>query len=310
MPTYDLAPSEHEILLEDSDVSLRFGPMSGTYVTTEYPSLDSSGDTTTDVNRLREDGVAFGEDFAGAQTVTFSLAVLTDKADGDPHTANGEALDEIESVWRDRRFRSRSAAYAVLRSHTVPGRTRRAYGRPRRFSDAQSRGSHRGISTVLCDFTVGDATWYDDAEQSASVRVPVYTGSLGFTSPLKTPITTLKPVDAWSGVSVGGKKETWLVVRFDGPCTNPVATIGDDIKVAFTGSIAAGDSVTYDPRPWKRSVLRASDGASLAGKLTYDSTPLRMASVRPGDYDLGYSATDPTGTSVVTVSWRNAWTRW
>ena len=48
-----------------------------------------------------------------------------------------------------------------------------------------------------------------------------------------------------------------------------------------------------------------SDGANLAGKLTWATPPMGQWLLVPGSYELVYRGTDPTGTSHATVEWRD-----
>jgi hypothetical protein len=52
-----------------------------------------------------------------------------------------------------------------------------------------------------------------------------------------------------------------------------------------------------------------SDGANLAGLLTWETPPLGQLLLEPGSYELVYRGTDATGTSHVIVSWREAFHR-
>jgi hypothetical protein len=55
--------------------------------------------------------------------------------------------------------------------------------------------------------------------------------------------------------------------------------------------------------------VRRSDGANLAGDLTWDTPPMGQILLAPGSYEVLYRGSDPTGSSFVTVSWREAFHR-
>lgn len=301
-----LRDGQHELVSDDGALSLLFGTEDTSYQTTAYPVIGSSGDRNGDVQRFREDGIGFGEDFEGAKTATFEIAVLTDRA-VDPHVAGSDALSDFEYVWKHRSLRNKSTRYAVLRSQLVPGRTRRAYGRPRRYAEAAGRLTRKGMTPIVCDFVAEDGRWYDDAAQvvSASLVSPVDGGLI---APLVTPLTSIPATSGASAMTVRGKKDTWPVVTFHGPVTNPSLDFGP-FTIGLTTTIPDGQTVTVDTRPWVRKVTR-SDGASLAGALTHDTPPLRKCLLDPGTYQLVYIGTDQTGTSYAEVSWRNAYPRW
>lgn len=305
MPTA-LRDYQHELMTEDESISLLFGTDDTGYLTTTHPSIGAATGVLGDQNRFQEDGVAFGEDFEGPKTVTFEIGVLTDK-DPSPHVAGADAMAVFEGVWRRRVFRKDSTAYAVLRSQMVPGRTRRAYGRPRKYSENTGRLTRKGYTPILATFQVSDGRWYDEAEQSVTTPiVPPPDG--GFTTPLVTPLTTTAPTVTPAAMTVGGESATWPVVTFYGPVTDPSVDFGP-FKIGLRTTIAQGDSITVDTRPWARTVLR-NDGAAMGGPLTWETPPLRLCALEPGDYALDYTGTDNTGTSYVEVKWRTAHPRW
>lgn len=294
MPT-ELADYQHELVADDTVNGLVFGRAGTTYLTLEYPQIVPGDERFGDVDLEREDGTAMGEDYATGKSVVFEIGVDTTTAETDRHAANADALEAFEQMWKNPDFRNAAGRYAILRSRAVPGRTRRAYGRPRRYAETTSRLTHRGYSTVLCDFQSFDGKWYDDVEQTRTLAVGE---------------TTTIPL------AVAGTARTWPVVTFYGPWTTPSVTIGS-LTIAFkTGVvIPEGSSVTFDPRPWQRTVTR-NDGASWAGKLDATTPPMRKCDLvapdatwagQPGDYHLAVSG---TGTGRVEVRWRNAFQRW
>lgn len=285
MPTA-LLDFQHELVTEGGVSSLVFGKAGTTYLTTEHPQIVGGDSRFGDVDLEREDGTAFGEDYTSGKSVVFELGVDTTRA-ANPHVAGADALEVLESAWRDPKWREHSDAVAVLRSRAVPGRTRRCYGRPRRYEETTSRASHKGYSTAIADFALQDGKWYDDAEQSKTVQ----RGSL-FAAP--------------GSITVGGSQRTWPVIVLNGPLVNPIVTVGD-WALGLTATISAGQSVTLDPRPWVRTMLR-SDGANMAGARTASTPPLRKCYLNPGVHLFALLANSGTGNA--TIRWRSAWSRW
>lgn len=291
--------SEHqwEIASPDGSVDLVFGTTDTGIQTAHEPDLGERKVANNDVPLPREDGIAFGPDYDQGTTITFEANVLTES-----HRDQSDLLNRLRGVWSNRAFRKDSEAHAILKA-CVAGRVRRCYGRPRRFAEVDLDLTAHGYTGALFDFATIDGKFYDDSEQVVSVGlIPASSG--GFTDPITDPITDQVNVVTPPGQVVVTGQETWLVATFHGPVTNPVADFGD-FEIGIDGAIAAGESVTVDPRPWSRGVYR-SDGGSVAGTLTYATPPLREIRLLPGTHYARYGGTDNTGTSVLELAWRNA----
>lgn len=221
------------------------------------------------------------------------------------HRVNLDYLNTLEGWWRDERLRNRPRAMAMLRSHEA-GRTWRAYGRPRGYEEAAGQFTEQGYTPVVCVFNLIDDRYYSDTVEVATANLlPPPDGGIVF--PIVWPMTTVPEMQGNTVARIGGNRSTWVWVEFVGPCLNPSVTIGD-LRIGLVGNIADGESVTVDPRPWQRTVLR-SDGASVAGMLDPVGPPLRDCKALPGNYDVVYKATDITGTSTAIVRWRSARSR-
>lgn len=299
-----LRENQHELLLPDGSVSIVFGTEETGYLATAYPGIESGDGATGDVQRVREDGIAFGEDYLGGKTYTFEVGVLTDRTP-DPHFAVTDALDVFEGVWTDERFRERSWSYGILRSN-IGGRVTRCYGRPRRYAATPGRLTHKGYVPVVADFVVADGRYYEEPEQQVTASL-LAAPEGGMTAPIVFPWTTTAESMNGASLTVGGRRTTPPVIEFHGPVLNPSVQIGA-LKVGLNMTIEAGQMVTVDPRSWRRTVWR-NDGANMAGKLTYDTPPLRKVLLTPGTHEAIYTGTDMTGTSYCRVKWMNARTR-
>ena len=105
--------------------------------------------------------------------------------------------------------------------------------------------------------------------------------------------------------SVGGDCDTPVMIDFVGPLTNGKVTIGSFFEVGFVGTLAAGQSITVDARPWSMGVYRSGGGSVVLSR----TTRLSRALVSPGSgYEAVLSGTDQSGTSKARVRWRNAYT--
>lgn len=303
MPT-ELRDEQHELLTYGEDTLVVFGTEDTGYLTLTPMGLSAGDSREGDVERVREDGRAFGIDYLSAKTATFEVGVLTDRA-ADPHRANLDAVNTLESVWRSEDLRSRANTVAILRAR-VAGRVTRAYGRPRRYEETPGVLTKKGYTPVLFDFAMADDRWYTDQWKVASCALaPPPDG--GLVAPLVGPLTTTTPTAGPSAVNVAGTRSTWPVVTFHGPCTNPEIDFGTFV-IGLDESVPSGMSITVDTRPWRRLVTR-DDGANMAGALTWETPPMRKCLLPVGTYDATFRAIDQTGSSWCEVRWRDAYAR-
>lgn len=302
-----LREHQHEILDLAETRSLVFGTEDTGYLTLERPVFAESDVRSADSDRPQEDGVAFGRDYLGSKSVTFTVGALTDATNGlgtaDPHRANLDYLGVLEAWWRDERLRSTPQAMAVLRSHEA-GQTWRCYGRPRRYAPTPGEFTQLGYTPLVMDFALVDDRYYSDAIDSVSTGlVPPSDG--GLVAPLVAPLSTVPEAEGNSIARVLGDRPTWPWVRFDGPVVNPSVTIGGSLYIGVVATILTGQSVTVDTRPWRRTVLR-ENGGSAAGSLSPSTPQLKSCLIYPGEHDVLYRGVDGTATSQAHVFWRHA----
>lgn len=292
-----LLADQFELLADDAAGGFVFGTASTGYITLEEPGKEPGDVGGNEFARSREDGVNYGEEWEGAAAVTFSIGALGDRnvPTGVSLRRNAEdALDRFESEWRAKKWRNRFGVYAVLRSN-IGGVTRRCYGRPRRYAATADYTAKHGYASFLCDFSVMDGTWYDD-----------------------TPTLAASPASAQAGgtrsgnIDVGGTKEAWPVVTIsagaDGNIVSPTVTVGGHL-FAFPGlTIALGDTLTIDPRPWRRRVTKGGGTIVHPGPT---STLLQDFQLQNGANHLFQLQADTLPASAtVAVSAANAWSRW
>lgn len=238
------------------------------------------------------DGRAMGRDREDAPEWSF---LLRTRGRPDPLAEVGR----LRSAWEGPRSTVRGLS--VLR-YRVMGRTRRVYGRPRRFaplSDPLTRAV--GMAEVDATFQLADPYHYDDDLNSVT-----YSGVAPPGGNLSWPITfpwSSEPSGESSArfVKVQGDAPAPLAIRFSGPVVRPrVWTADGRIDVRLTGELAYDQQVTVDAR--QGTVLR-QDGASVPGML---SPRTRMADLvlPPGTHEIFYAGGSD---SSVTIAWRNAW---
>lgn len=300
---------DHQWQLADpeTDGGIIFGTADTGIQTITAPDLGAREPRTQDREMPREDGTAFGVDYEQGTTITFECNVMTSG-----WAEQSDLLDQFRAAWSKAEFRKNHAAYAVLKS-CAAGRMRRAYGRPRRFAETDGNLTHDGYTAVVCDFATRDGLFYDEQPKITSIPI-AEPPSIGFTTPIYVtgvdPNTiafqtdTLEP-DQQPGVVTVDGSPTWAWIEVQGPVTNPRVGLGS-LVLELDTHIPEGDSVILDPRPWSRGIRRVSDGASLAGRLTWETPPMGEWLLQPGSYELTYSGFDITGTSTALVRWREA----
>lgn len=244
-----------------------------------------------DVSLPRTDGIAMGQDFLGAQTVSFELA-LRPRGSLTP----ADLLAAVRGFWRDPAHRSTGGRTIELRS--PEGRS--AFGRPRRFSPNRD-DEQFGIITVVADFELVSDLWFGDPGAATVSLVPPL--GRGLVAPLVEPLTIQGAAQNAYGFTVGGSVPAYPVIEFRGPITNPsLHGPGWDLRVR--GSLAYDETLLVDTRPWVRSLTL--NGRPAAGLLMPYSSRLRDVTLPPGFHSVQLRGTDITGTAAALISWREA----
>jgi hypothetical protein len=326
--------------------ALTFGRMSSGMYTLSEPDIAFADPEVADANLPGEDGVRMGRDYQRSAVVTFEIGVdgvdkLVDrhwpmrpwsrgarigdwsdtelvaalfKKNQGPAERVLDGVDMMRQVWRADAIRGKAGRVSWL-THRTAGRTRRLYGRPRKFAVSHSRLADQGYVPVVADFVAIDDRFYDDTEKEASLYDHLFV-----TLPSR-PGRYMPPVGLGSQKSTGikqlGKTITHPYIEIHGPCKNPKITLGPDLwAVQVNVTIDEGDYVQIDARPWIRTVTHYKDGSSksVADKLTRASPLLRNMFIPPGYWTASLSYTKSTTRAFagprVRIAWRDAFTWW
>lgn len=233
----------------------------------------------------------------------WSWELYTNLTDG---TSALAALGQLEELWDAEDTRLTVGEVLPLR-YTINGRTRRVYGRPRRFTATPQDLTPKGRIDIVADFQLADTTHYADEQKSSPVlRVGAadLTGT-GIVFPITFPVmfggTAGSP--ASRNITVGGTRRTWLTATFTGPITNPYLIVAGTV-FQLEGVLGAGEQVIVSGLPWQQGIYRP--GGTTA-PLTLDSrTLLDNLRVAPGTYLVTFGGIDNTGTASCVVAWRDA----
>ncbi|MGI5337652.1 hypothetical protein ACQEVS_09775 [Streptomyces sp. CA-181903] len=262
-----------------------------------------------DVALPREDGVRLGQDYRSTASIAFSIGV--DTVDDAPnvvgrHGANLGAVSLLGRAWRADAVRRRFGERAVLRTRQG-GRVRRFYGRPRKFAPAASRLTRLGHTIVEATFLAAEDVAYDDRQQTTRVDMAP-APHRGLVGPLRTPLSMTGPgaTKVPGEIVVAGDVPTWPVLTIYGPIATPQCEVLGQWMVTLNLNLDRGQWVRIDPRPLVRTVMR-NGNSSVADTLDRHSPLLADMRLPLGRHDLILRGRDDTGTSYMTVSWRDAY---
>lgn len=246
------------------------------------------------------DGVQFGLDYHDGRLIAFELWTDTTTA-----TDARSAWATLRTAWDGDQVRGVSRAVTPLRMRLPGSDTVRVYGRPRRMTPASQRSRADGVVDLVADFQTADRAFYADVESERTLNLLPTLGG-GLMVPFTPPATLVAVGNSDSTLAVnGGDTDTWPVVTFHGPITNPsIEWVATGSRLTLQTTLGTGRSVTVDTRPWARTALR-DDGASLAGALR--GPRLSEFTLPVGSTQIAFRGQDPTGTSSCVVRWRDAY---
>ena len=252
----------------------------------------------------------FGRDMLSGPT--WSWALHTDMAD----TAGAlRALRAHERAWRGREVADSPTQVLPLR-YCMGGETKRVYGRPRAWSGPPSNLILGGFVPITADFKCVDEYTYSDTLSSKTIVATVVAGNDagssqgGFVFPVTFPVATLPPIIGGSGANqgaftVGGDAPMSPIVRITGPAVAPSIVVDSQVLFSLDVSLAAGEWVEVDTRPWHLTVLK-NGTASLAGNLGRRQW-LSDMTISPGNHIMELTGHSGSSGARATVSWRDTY---
>lgn len=252
---------------------------------------------TADVEPAGEDGLWLGADYYTGRTVRIPAGI---KTPGDQAGAL-DVLATLEEATSADSVRLNGGATLDLRLK-FPGRPARVVrGRVRQMEPDLTNAKHGWIPLDI-EFTAADHLFYADTPDTTSIPLGGLTEG-GMTFPQMFPFTiadTAGAVGRPGFLTVDGTTATWPLLRINGPCANPTVThVGTGRTLTVQASIAAGEWVEIDTRPgWRTALRNNGGGVPLAPASRIDTFQLQ-----PGINEIHWTATDPTLTSTLAVTW-------
>lgn len=248
---------------------------------------------TGDVEWPLRHGSRPGADFLAAGSITLTLRTRYGIRTREQANA---ATAAFMRAWR-RDLSAAPGAMTPLR--IMSGAAERVvYGRAGRVSPPipDSVLARQGLVEIIAEFRVLDPLVYD--AESSALSISVVPRSLGgIVAPVVSPVTTTMTSGVeYRVLDVPGDAPAPLRVTFHGPATDPKVLVGG-VEVGIAGSLAYDEDIVVDGRA--RTVTLAT-GAQAAHRLSRASRLDRL-SVDPGEHEIGFTATDRTGTARVTV---------
>lgn len=271
-----------------------------------------------DEKRPAGDGVRFGKDRKGSATWGFELFTNAAPELEDAETQAWEALGDLAAAWDVEEIRTQSGEVAALR-FCIGGRTRRVYGRPRRFTTTPNNLSLSGRIDAVADFATVDHRVYDDVEEAHDIQIaPPLDPDAGLVSPFISPIDTRPPSGPSQGeIVVGGTLPTPICVDFAGPVADAKLKLtidptlpevvrrlyGGGWTAALVDPVTFDDPVTLDARPWVVAATKKSGGGV---RVSPRVTRISKLWLPPGRHQAVFTGVDPTAVATATIRWRGA----
>lgn len=295
------ALKEHQFeILPDVEAESGFVFGIGAEVSVNGDGFDpASGDwISQDQQNTRSGNTAFGRDVLGASTWTWAGHVDREDVEGAVDT-----LGRFKAAWRPQAIALKPGAQVAMR-YQLAGRTRRVFGRPRRFDGPPTNLILNGYLDLTFDFACVDAFTYDDQETIVDLPTTVSGESNGgFTFPLVMPAQTQpNTLSGEQQIIVGGNARAYPVVTFYGPWTNPSLET-DNWNLSINGGLTGTQSITVDLRPWARTITdqNGDPHPERLAKRTY----LEDMFFEPGQRPVLRLGGVPSAGSYARLRWRN-----
>lgn len=257
---------------------------------------DSSG-YYGDAQYPNEDGTKFGVDFISGMVLTFDIALWNRGNQG------YDDLARLKKAWKNKKYRQTPNALTTIRMNRG-GRTRRCYGRPRKFKETYGT-IERGWAPITCDFQCADVVFYDDQETQHTVGLS-NPPTAGLVLPATAPLSITQYAEAYTNILVDGDYDTWPVFVIRGPVVNPTIAYDNKWKMQLAINLNFSESLAIDTRPWHRTTL-LNGLINKSGFFTAQSPVMRQMQLEPGFHDIVYTGSDASLTSTLSIGWRSAW---
>ncbi|MFD7867310.1 phage distal tail protein [Streptomyces sp. NPDC059783] len=259
--------------------------------------LGLPGMRTADVEPPGEDGLWLGRDYYSGRTIRIDAAA---KVPGDQAGALDVAA-AIQETADNAAVRGQGGTTMNLRLQ-FPGRpTRVVRGRVRR-ADVDVEKAIHGWAPLDIEFQAADYLYYADEPDTTGIPLAMLSTG-GMTFPLMFPFTIdgdPAAVGRPGYLDVTGTAPTWPVLRVVGPCATPTIThVTSGRALTVQATLAAGEWVEIDTRPGWRTVLRDNGGAAPLSP----TSRIDLFQLTPGLNEIRWTATDPTLTSTLAVTW-------
>lgn len=290
-----LEEHQFEILNEDADSGVAFGIGLGVSVDAAGFDPGTNDWLVQDQEDPNTGATRTGRDVRTGSTFTWSMHVN----ESDVETALA-SLDELADIWAPDDLES--GEVMVVR-YRVGDRVRRVYGRPRRWGQTPDNRILNGMIPVTADFKRVSPLFFDDGIESVNLGLS-YTSEGGFIFPVTFPVMTLPGGFTPGEAHVSGRRKTWPIIRVNGPVSNPEIQ-AQNWTLKLTTTIADGDWIEIDTRPWKKTIINSSGGA-VPGVLSAQ-TSLRNLFLLPGHQSFGMRGVSGEGTGNCTISWYPAY---
>ena len=260
---------------------------------------DTGNLTVQDQAVTGHDGMLFGVDTLPGMVVTQTGQAW---APGNGQAAL-DAYSALAGAWNTPVVRLTSGAVQVFRAwYPASNVIRRCYGRGRQIVPGSGYAA-QGLVQFTSNFQAADGIWYSDTPSTLVLtQVPSFSG--GLTPPLTPPYQLSAQTNFQTNtVANAGAQPTWPVITFTGPVSYPgISYVNTPVTITYNGILKAGQTLVIDTRPWARTALL--NGVSVAGALSGD--PMIGLQLQPGATVAHFLGQDYTGTSVCTITWRNA----
>ncbi|MCA1220247.1 phage tail domain-containing protein [Streptomyces sp. 8L] len=251
------------------------------------------------------DGVFPGPDYWDGRQVQFDAAIRTPGDAQAPH----DIVAALQAGAQDPTTR-------LAGGETIPLRIKRP-GRPVKVLNGRLRKVDPTYAQVIfgyvpldIEFLATDPQFYGDEDQTVEIPLGWLSGG-GFTAPVSAPIYVTSAsvaADRPGWVVNGGDTSAYPVIRIAGPCSNVTVIHAESGRTLALPalSLTAGQWVELDSRPGRVSVLRENGGN--AETYLSPASRLDLFTIPPGQSEMRWTANDPTNTSRLRLTWRDAYT--